>query len=278
LRRLPPQQHPLAEPSQIIPRFLRRLAAVLLPAVLAGCATPPPASDPDALAEFRQRNDPAEPTNRVIYVIDDKLDHAILKPVARAYHAVLPTPVRDSVHNVLANLGSPVLLANDMLEGKPRRAGDTAMRFLINSTLGVAGLFDVASKWGYPKHDADAGMTLALWGVPAGPFIYLPLLGPSGVRDTAGYALNVAADPFIWVGQGTTVVALRATRIVVRGIDERDRNSDTIDKTKATALDPYAAFRGLYQQHRQYEINQTRDDRAGTIPVWFPWPVGQTGR
>ena len=95
---------------------------------------------------------------------------------------------------VLANLGSPVLLTNDMLEGKPRRAGDTTMRFLINTTVGVLGFFDVAKGWGYPDHDADFGMTLANWGVPSGPFLFLPVLGPSDPRDAVGFVDSGSSD------------------------------------------------------------------------------------
>ena len=106
------------------------------------------------------------------------------------------------LHNVLANIGTPVQLTNDMLEGKPRRAGDTTMRFLINTTVGVLGIFDVATKWGYPDHDADFGMTLANWGVPEGPFLFLPVLGPSDPRDAVGFGVDIALDPFTWVGAG----------------------------------------------------------------------------
>ncbi len=154
------------------------LLTLFIAGCLAGCATPPPASDPDALADFRATNDPLEPTNRVVYAVDQKLDAGIIRPVARAYGAVVPEPVRNGIHNALGNLGAPVQLMNDMLEGKPRRAGDTAMRFVINSTVGLLGIFDVATGWGYPDHDADFGLTLAVWGAPEGPFLFLPLLGP----------------------------------------------------------------------------------------------------
>ena len=255
-----------------------RVAGLLAVLAAAACATPPPASDPEALAEFRELNDPLEPANRVIYVFDDKLDEFILRPVAIAYGAVLPEAVRDGVHNALFNLGAPVRFTNDMLDGKPRRAGDTAMRFLINSTVGIAGLFDVAEKCGYPDHDADVGLTLALWGVPPGPYLYLPLLGPSDVRDTVGYAINVGADPFIWVGQGSAVVALRWSRVAVREIDWRQRHGADLDKTKSTALDPYATFRSLYRQFRRSELDKIRQDQRATVPVWFAQPAAGTSR
>src|SRR5271166_3949832 len=126
------------------PRRLMLAALVVLPPVwLAGCATPPPASDPEALAEFKETNDPLEPTNRVMFKVNNAVDTAVLRPVAVGY-SKLPQTVRDHTHNVLANLSQPVILFNDMLQGKPRRAGDSLMRFLLNSTIGIAGIFDVA--------------------------------------------------------------------------------------------------------------------------------------
>ncbi len=153
------------------------LATALLLGNLAGCATPPPASDPEAVAYFKETNDPIEPANRVFYAINNGIDTAILRPAAEAYRFAVPQPVRNGVHNALSNLGTPVRLGNDMLEGKPRRAGDTTMRFLINTTVGVLGVFDVAKDWGYPDHDSDFGMTLALWGLPDGPFLFPPCSG-----------------------------------------------------------------------------------------------------
>src|ERR1700722_5952815 len=185
-------------------RLLSLTASALLSGGLAGCATPPLASDPDAVADFRQTNDPLEPTNRVFYKINDGIDRYLFKPVAQAYRAVLPEPVRTGIHNVLDNLGGPVRFTNDTLEGKPRRAGDSAMRFLINSTAGVAGIFDVAKHVGYPNHDADFALTLANWNVPEGPYLYLPILGPSSPRDAAGFGADIMIDPFTWIGQGTT--------------------------------------------------------------------------
>ena len=151
---------------RLAPRFPRLLAGILcaasLASLLAGCAKPPPASDPDAVADYNETNDPLEPTNRVFYAINNGIDTAVLRPAAQAYRYVVPEPVRTGVHNVLNNLGTPVQLGNDMLEGKPRRAGDTYMRFVINTTVGVFGIFDVAKRWGYPNHDFDFGITMAL--------------------------------------------------------------------------------------------------------------------
>ncbi len=249
----------------------RPAAAALLLAV-AACATPPPASDPEALAQYKETNDPLEPTNRVFYKVNNAIDTAVLRPAAQAYRFVLPQPVRNSVHNVLVNLNTPGLLSNDILEGKPRRAGDTSMRFLINSTVGVVGLFDVATGWGYPAHENSFGTTLALWGAPEGPFLFLPVIGPSGPRDAAGFGVDVVIDPFTWVGQGAVVTALTWSRYGISALDTRERVLDAVDQIKKTALDPYATLRSLYRQHRAAEIEEVRADNRRTIPVWFPQP------
>lgn len=262
----------------LLPRSLLLAACVLT--TLAACATRPPASDPDALAEYKQVNDPLEPTNRVFYKVNEGLDTIILKPAAIVYSHVVPDRLRTGIHNVLTNLGTPVQLGNDMLEGKPRRAGDTTMRFLINTTVGVLGFFDVAKSWGYPDHDADFGMTLASWGVPEGPFLFLPVLGPTDPRDAVGFGVDTTADPFGWVGQGTAVTAARWGRFGLTAVDQRSRVLGEIDQIKKTALDPYATFRSLYRQHRHSQIETMLNDDRHTIPVWFPdraGPVGNQG-
>jgi phospholipid-binding lipoprotein MlaA len=259
--------------------FWRRLAWLSLIAApliggVSGCAKAPPASDPDALADFKQTNDPLEPTNRVFYAINNGLDTVLLRPLAVGYRYVFPQFVRNGVHNFLTNLGSPVALADDMMQGKPRRAGDTLMRGVINTTVGIGGLFDVATDWGYPAHDTDFGLTMAIWGIPNGPFLFLPVLGPSNPRDAVGFGGDIALDPLTWVGRGYLVSDAGLARFGVTAIDARSRHIEDIDKLKETALDPYATFRSLYRQHRAAQIEETRDDDRSTIPVWFPDRAG----
>lgn len=254
------------------------LSVCLVASSVAACATRPPASDPAALAEYEETNDPLEPTNRVFYVINNGIDTVLLRPAAQAYRFVFPQPVRNGVHNLLSNLSTPVLLGNDILEAKPRRAGDTTMRFLINTTVGVVGVFDVAKDWGYPAHDAGFGTTLALWGLPEGPFLFLPVLGPSNPRDAVGFGVDTAMDPFTWVGQGAAVTALNWSRYAVSAVDQRERVLDAVDQIKKTALDPYATFRSLYRQHRASEIEEARNDTRSTVPVWFPQPAPTKAR
>ncbi len=260
------------------PRLLAILALVVMG--ISACATKPPADDPDAIADYEQTNDPLEPTNRVFYAINNGLDTVILRPAAQAYRYVVPGPVRQGLHNVLSNIGTPVQLTNDILEGKPRRAGDTTMRFLINTTAGALGIFDVATKWGYPDHDADFGMTMAVYGVPEGPFLFLPVLGPTDPRDAAGFGADIAIDPFTWVGgpHDTGLTAFNWSRYGLNAINSRERVLDSLDQIKKTALDPYATFRSLYRQHRHAQIEELRNDNRATVPVWFPQPTDTSAK
>lgn len=242
---------------------VRALAALLLTAALSACAGQPA---PGGGAEAT--NDPLEGTNRFLYRVNDGLDTYVFRPVAVGYRDVVPGGVRRSVRNVLTNAGSPVVFVNDVLQTKPRRAGDTAMRFLINTTAGGLGLFDVATDWGYPAHGTDLGVTLALWGVGDGPFLFLPLLGPSGVRDAAGFAGDRLADPLTWATFGGST-AVNVGRFAVGAVDARERLIEPIDEVKRTALDPYATFRSAYRQNRQSTIQATREDRRATVPAWF---------
>jgi phospholipid-binding lipoprotein MlaA len=233
--------------------FAAPLALVLL---LAGCATRPPASEPEALAEYQQTNDPAEPFNRAMYAVHQELDRFVLRPVAVGYRAVVPTPVRTGIRNVLGNLRTPVILANDMLQGEPRRAGDTLGRFLINSTLGVAGIFDVAGDhFGVRAHTEDYGQTLARWGLGEGPYLFIPVLGPSNPRDLAGFGLGIAADPLTWFGQGTVVDVLTYTRSGATVVDTREGLIETLDDVERSSLDSYATIRSAYRQRRAVQID-----------------------
>ena len=249
--------------------LLRCLLAATTVWSLAACATRPPASDVAATQEFQDNNDPYEPANRIGYAINDGLDTYLLAPVARAYRYALPTAVREPVHNVLLNMTTPVLFINDVVQTKQRRAGDTFMRFVINTTAGVGGRLDVAAKLGYPYHDNDFGTTLALWGVPEGPFLFLPILGPSNPRDATGYGVDVAFDPLTYVPNGHGFRTLDDVRIGVSAVDTRSQVLDEVDSIKKTALDPYATFRSLYRQNRDSTIDRVRTEDRATVPNWY---------
>jgi phospholipid-binding lipoprotein MlaA len=167
------------------------LTVALLSVLTAGCST----SDPEALAQ----NDPYEPTNRVVFKVNKAIDNAVAKPVAKFYNHAVPVPVRDSIHNVLTNLDKPVVFGNDILQGEGTRAGETLERFALNSTLGVAGLFDVATAFGVPDHSEDFGQTLGVWGAGEGPYLVIPFMGPDPPRDLAGDVADIFMDPLTYI-------------------------------------------------------------------------------
>ncbi len=250
------------------------LAGAIL--LVAACATKPPASDPEALAEYNELNDPLEPTNRKFYVVNDALDRNILHPVAVGYREAVPETVRVHVHHVLSNLGNPAQLSNDVLQGKPRKAGNTLMRLLINTTVGLGGVFDVATDWGFPDHDNDFGLTLSVWGIPEGPFLFLPVLGPTNPRDAAGYGANSALDPLTWISFGGSAT-FGWVRFGAGAVDSRERVLD------ATELDPEDRPRPVCDLSQPlHAVPQQRDgggpDRpAGDGPGLVPASRSQCG-
>ncbi|MDE2029692.1 MAG: VacJ family lipoprotein, partial [Alphaproteobacteria bacterium] len=180
---------------------LRRIAVLLvltlMPAMLAGCASVP--KSPEARAEAQAVNDPLEPMNRTIFDVNDFLDRLLIRPLAELYRFVLPDAVRAHIVNVLENMGEPVVFANNMLQGNWDAAGTTSERFLINTTVGAAGIFDVATGWGAPEQMGDFGQTLHVWGIKSGPYLVLPLFGPSNFRDAIGLGVDSVMSPWQWI-------------------------------------------------------------------------------
>ncbi len=251
------------------------LPALLAATLLSACATRPPASDPEAVAEFEQTNDPAEPTNRAMLRVHEGIDTVLLRPAAEFYRVVTPPPVRTGIRNVLGNLRSPVILLNDMLQGQPRRAGDTLGRFVINSTLGLGGIFDVAADhFGVPGHSEDFGQTLAVWGVGEGPYMFIPVLGPTNPRDLLGFGVDIVTNPFTWLGQGPEVNALLWARTGMTVVDTREGVMDTLDDVYRTSLDPYATLRSGYRQRRQAEIENRNERPAASSAGGTGYGVG----
>jgi len=194
--------------------------------------------------------DPWEHANRGLYKFNDGLDRAVLRPAALGYKRALPRPVRTGVRNVLNNIGTPNTLVNDLLQGRVGLGGKSAARFVINSTVGIAGIFDVASPMGIPAHDADFGQTLGRWGLPPGPFLYVPVFGPSDLRDGAGRIV----DGFVSILSLHDLHVTTPYRVgieVVDGVDSRLALDSTIEDVKHTATDPYATERSAYLQNRQ---------------------------
>ncbi len=247
-------------------RPLLLMIALVSSTLLAGCAVPPPGNDPEAIAEFKENNDPLEPANRFFYQVNDALDTVLMKPVATIYRGVVPKPVRSVVHNVLNHIATPVVLINDILQGDKDRAGATISRFIVNSTLGLGGVFDMASDLSIPRHDADFGMTLAVWGAPEGAYLFLPILGPSNPRDGIGFAVDTfGLDPLGWVGRGAAVHDLRRARTGISAVDARAEYLDAFDEVKAQALDPYATVRSLTRQYRAARIGEAKRDETGAV-------------
>lgn len=204
-----------------------------------------------AQADLDEMNDPLEPMNRAFFDFDMFLDRIMIKPVAQVYVAVVPAPGRHAIRNVLDNMGEPIVFANDILQGEFKRAHTTVARFLLNSTFGLGGIFDWASAEGMEKQTGDFGQTLYVWGVSDGPYLFLPLLGPSNVRDGVGYGVDSFADPVgyaFWNAGG--LQWLDWTRLGIDGIDERAQNIDTLDELQKNAIDFYAELRSLSRQRR----------------------------
>lgn len=234
------------------------LAGIL---ALAGCAT---ATDP---------RDPIEPINRGIYRFNDTVDKAVVKPVAQGYKAVVPSPVRTGVTNFFANIDDVFTALNNVLQFKFDRAASDVARVVFNTTFGIAGIFDVATSFGLEKHDEDFGQTLGYWGVGDGPFLMLPFLGPSNVRDTVGLAAYYQLDPVTNLDHIPTRNTLTALRVV----DRRARLLDAEKVLDEAALDRYTFLRDAYIQHRRndvYDGNPPRekllDDEEPAAPAPQP--------
>jgi phospholipid-binding lipoprotein MlaA len=195
--------------------------------------------------------DPLEPINRFTFAVNLKADQWAIKPVAQAYRAVIPTPVRTGVQNVFGNVADLWTSANNLMQGKVREARTDATRVVINSTIGVVGVIDLASDWGYQKHKEDFGQTLGAWGVPAGPYIVLPLLGPSTLRDSvAQIGVDMHASPFRYLadpGARNSITAVRLT-------ESRSRLLDREKALQGIALDQYLFVRDAYLQRRQAQV------------------------
>jgi phospholipid-binding lipoprotein MlaA len=252
---------------------VRRLPLILCGLVAAGLAvsgcvapgTPGAAQIAGAADDF---NDPFEDTNRGIFNFNQAVDENVLVPVAKTYRTVVPPPMRQSLHDFLQNLDGPVIFANDLLQGEVALAGNTLGRLLVNTTIGVGGMFDVAKLMGIPYHSNDLGITFAVWGFRAGPYVVVPILGPSNPRDLVGQVGDGFADPGNYVA-GTlhhymwAVVARTATA----GIDERSRNIESLADIERTALDNYATIRSLYRQRREAQIRHEQSNLPNPVPV-----------
>jgi phospholipid-binding lipoprotein MlaA len=207
---------------------------------------------PGSLVE--EVNDPFEPVNRVIFGFNEAVDLIVLRPVSHVYRTVVPQPLRTGVSNALHNFATPIIFANDILQGNPERAKTTAIRFLVNSTAGFGGLVDAAAAAGLPSHSEDFGQTLAVWGARPGPYIVLPVLGPSNLRDTVGLAADTALHPATWLMWDLDFIE-RSSPILAYTVSTHEAYLDEAQALRTTSPDFYATVRDIYAQRRAADIS-----------------------
>jgi phospholipid-binding lipoprotein MlaA len=228
-------------------------AAFLLAAVFSGCATPP--TDPADRALYEQNNDPLEPLNRKTLAFNQFVDHILLRPIAKAYVLIVPDDGRAAVHHILDNMKEPTVFFDNVLQGELKRAGITLGRFLINSTVGFGGIVDVATMSGIKSQPADFGQTLYVWGIKSGPYLILPIFGPSNPRDAIGQGVDSYADPFTIWANDHGLTELMTARLIAGGIDDRAQVLDILDDLEKNSVDFYAQLRSLAQQNREAELH-----------------------
>lgn len=216
------------------------LAGLVTGLALAGCTTNP---------QSLEANDPFEPLNRATLSFNLAADRAVIGPAARAYRDGVPRTGRKGISNFLTNLNQPVVFANLILQGRPGEAFQTAGRFALNTVVGIGGVFDVASEAEIPRHDTDFGLTLGHWGVESGPYLVLPFLGPSNVRDATGRFVDRYPHPTYWVDDlrdGSGIWIVRAKTV----LDVRVELEETFRSLDQSAVDPYIQLRSVYRQNR----------------------------
>jgi phospholipid-binding lipoprotein MlaA len=197
--------------------------------------------------------DPWQRENRAGYAMQGKLNHYLIRPLSRVYRWLTPGLIGRGIHNALVNLSEPAALLNDLLQLRFKRALTPAARLVINSTAGLAGLIDVAGRHGLQHHDNEFGVTLGRYGFPSGPYLYIPMIGPSTVRDLIGGGFDFVVNPLHWTGY--PVGYPDEARFALGGLDQQVSTEADLNALLSTAVDPYAALRSAYLQHKQGEID-----------------------
>ena len=226
---------------------------------VSSCATVP--TDPAARAVYEANNDPLEPLNRQIFTFNLRADKYVMRPVINGYRAVTTPNFRKNIRTFFANLKTPLTVVNDLLQLNFANAGLALSRFTINSTLGFFGFFDVADRLGIAPHTESFANTLGYWGVPSGPYLMLPLLGPSSIRDASGMVTDIFLDPITYVSAANGEDTLFAISIGVDGLEaivQYENIVDLMDDARKNSLDFYAYMRTMYQQHRKAAIQELR--------------------
>ena len=203
-----------------------------------------------------------EPLNRLVFDTNTALDDAFIKPLADTYRAIVPEFVRDRIRSVIDNLAEPRIFANDLLQGRGDAAGITFSRFFLNTTVGVGGMFDIASTRGLARQSGDFGQTLYMWGVGDGPYVVLLFFGPSNVRDAFGLGVDLFTTPPALVVTGHAGTVTNMAVGTVDGMDLRSRNIETLDEIKASALDYYTHLKSIVRQKREAELREARGIRS----------------
>jgi len=212
-------------------------------------------------------HDPFERTNRQVFAVNRAISRVAIDPIANAYGAVVPYPVRRSIRGIFENLNQPVVIANDLLQLEPGRAAQATVRFLLNSTFGLIGIFDPALEAGFPQHRADFGQTLGKAGLGPGPYLVIPLLGPSSGRDIVGSLVDMALRPDSWLLPMGPRLLLGGTW----GITEREAHGDSLEALEQSSVDFYAAIRSAFWMSREAFV---RDEGPGTVQP-PPAPIEQ---
>lgn len=220
--------------------------------LLAGCAASPQRFERVALTD-QTRHDPWENTNRRIYALSNKVDRAVIMPVVDTYRFIVPAAARRGVSNMFDNLGEPTNLANAMAQGKVKRGFRAMDRILVNGVLGL-GIADHATEMGLETQDHDFGQTMAVWGVPSGPFVMMPFLGPSTLRDGLGFGVDFLLDPTDFGKNRILDMKWRAVQLGFRVINIRIDIAEQGEQLLIGSADPYATIRSAWLQNRHYEL------------------------
>lgn len=232
-------------------------AGAMAMAIAAGAAhaqTAPSDAAPPPVSAVRDPSDPWEGMNRRFFALNTYLDRVAFRPLSVGYKRITPRPIRAGLHNAFANLGEPLVAVNDLLQGRLSDFGRSTGRFVANSTVGLAGLVDVAARGGVPHHDNDFGLTLARVGrVKPGPYLFIPLRGPTTLRDGVGQGVDVALNPFTWIGYPhDTDVGIGS--VVIGGLDARASADKDLKRLADMSTDEYATLRSVYLQNRQSQV------------------------
>ncbi len=252
--------------QQQIFKFFSLTAILAFSVLVSGCATSDAPKEPIVVGG-ETIHDPFEGANRTVMSVNEGIDKAVLEPVARGYRYAAPKPVRQGVRNFLHNLKSPVIMGNELLQGDMEGFANATGRLIINTLLGLGGLIDVADMGGIPYEPEDFGQTLAVWGVGNGPYIVIPIIGPSTVRDGTGLAVDAFLDPVNIYLFNHDLEWLVYTRIGVSVIDQREELLDVIDDLRRNSFDYYAAVRSAYYQRRQALVNDMDPSTADSPDI-----------